>query len=171
MLEEEMAELQLEVDTSHKKAEDYKSERVTLQRKMELATKICTTGHVKEDLMSQTRGTQRLHSIDLGLTFIYQIDDIKLLQLSTRWTAKKVSPSLVILEYDQRFVVKLPCSDWIPNLELCGVTMKTQGVPKRRRDWIPAFTTFCMESANRCLTKGKFGRQTIKKVCMRSISM
>jgi hypothetical protein len=63
MLEEEMAELQLEIDTSHKKAEDYKSERVTLQRKMELATKICTTGHVKEDLMSQTRGTSLLHSL------------------------------------------------------------------------------------------------------------
>lgn len=59
MLEEEMAETQSEISSHQKRGDDFKSERTTLQKRLEVATKVCTTGHVKEDLLSKTRGMVR----------------------------------------------------------------------------------------------------------------
>lgn len=74
------------------------------------------------------------------------------------------------MEYDQQFVVNIPCEKWTPKLESCQVGVKPRSNNERRRtDYLPTFTAFAADTAHKLLVSGKLGTKSVKKVREKTI--
>lgn len=61
MLEEELAEVQTDINNATQRADEFSAEQSTLQRRMELATRICSSDYHDHNIFSQTKGENAIH--------------------------------------------------------------------------------------------------------------
>ncbi|PVG03274.1 hypothetical protein CPB86DRAFT_779615 [Serendipita vermifera] len=151
MLEEEITEIQNDIEGTDQLADNYRGEQKSLQQRSAQAERTCSTQNCDQDIFAQTK------------------DNVELLQFVTRWKGLKVSPSLISLEYDSSFNVRIPCQEWIPILDSCDITLIKDFAPGRahRADWLPTFTDFVVGSAQHRLVSGKFGKRNIRRIISR----
>lgn len=166
MLEEEVADIRKDVDGSNKRGEDFRAEQKSLQQKIDHASTVIFHSITPQDLFGQTKGAYILWAgYFQSNTSSFPIGEINLLQYISRWKALKITPARVSLEYDGRILVTIPCKNWIPILETCNVRLRAHNpLHKPRQDWLPLFTQFTVDAARSRLLKGRFGKQSVRKV-------